>query len=150
MGTVCHGAETGVVRHRGDRRVGRSMCQVVMVITVPTVWEQKEQARVGGGAAQSMLWRVCTLLHTKPTSTNSTSRLSSQRATVRKMEVQTIVCSPMGTEDAKKVMVVFQDWLELAGSQGIQQRHGEEGQGRGPMACQPRPSFGPTPRSWVN
>lgn len=25
------------------------MCQVVMVITVPTVWEQKEQVRVGEG-----------------------------------------------------------------------------------------------------
>ena len=110
------------------------MCQVAMVITVPTVWEQKA-SESRGGAAQSVLCRVCTLLHTKPTSTNSASGLSSQRASVKKMEVQTIVRSPTGTEDAKEVVVVFQDWLELAGSQGIQQRQGEEGQGRGPMVA---------------
>lgn len=40
-----------VVKYRGDRRAGRSVCQGSMVITVPTVWEQKEQAGVGGGAA---------------------------------------------------------------------------------------------------
>lgn len=41
----------GVVKYKGDRRAGRSMCQGSLVITVPTVWEQREQAGVGGGAA---------------------------------------------------------------------------------------------------
>lgn len=41
----------GVVKYRGDRRAGRSVCQGSLVITVPTVWEEREQAGVGGGAA---------------------------------------------------------------------------------------------------
>lgn len=40
----------GVVKYRGTA-AGRSVCQGSLVITVPSVWEQGEQAGVGGGAA---------------------------------------------------------------------------------------------------
>lgn len=111
------------------------------------VGTEKKQTRVGGGVPRACYGEFAHCFTANPPAQTAPQDIPHREHQSGKWKSKPSSVPQQALRMPRKSWWFSQDWLELAGSQGIQQRHG---QGRGPMACQPRPSFGPTPRSWVN